>query len=208
MTSVERRSTLAAARGNRRSIRGGCRWKAGAAVAALGLMLALAGPRPAEAQFICGGSGTGAEPQTADGAAVAGAGTVACGTNAAATGNLTTAVGANAAATGSGTTAVGNAAGFLDNPGNIQNSFFGSGTGAFVNGSNNSAFGTQDTGRGVTGSNNSAYGSAAGRFVTGSNNVAMGNNAGSGTSANPLVMSNTVAVGNNAVAGADGATAI
>src|SRR5262245_36820522 len=66
-------------------------------------------PTQAAAQFVCGGSATGAEPQTGAGA-TAGGGGVACGTNANAsdpTFGQQTAVGDQATATGSQSVALG-----------------------------------------------------------------------------------------------------
>src|SRR5437660_797602 len=104
MTSGEGRSTRVAARsfarGNRGSIARTRGWQSGAAVVVLGLTFALAGPRPAEAQFICVGNPTGAlvPPATADGQGATGtaASSVACGPGAVATGADTTAVGSTA----------------------------------------------------------------------------------------------------------------
>src|SRR5262245_54507358 len=61
---------------------------------------------PAAAQFVCGGSANGAEPQAGAGA-VAGGNAVACGPNAQATGAQSVAVGNNAQGTGSNATAIG-----------------------------------------------------------------------------------------------------
>src|SRR4051812_28843975 len=83
-----------------------------ASMIALGVALA---PIPAAAQFVCGGSATGAEPQTGGGAVAIGANSVACGTSAQAIGGSSTAIGAAAgvgsAATNTQNTAVGFTAG-------------------------------------------------------------------------------------------------
>src|SRR5437016_3940410 len=72
--------------------------------AMLGLVAA---PPSARAQFVCGGSATGAELQTGDGATATKAGAVACGTKAAASGSNSTAIGDASAASGNNSTAVG-----------------------------------------------------------------------------------------------------
>src|SRR5260221_6541296 len=65
------------------------------AIAAAGLAAttAMLAPVPAAAQFVCGGSATGAEPQTGAGAGATGIGAVACGPRANADGNPPTAAG-------------------------------------------------------------------------------------------------------------------
>src|SRR5258708_36090270 len=70
------------------------------AIAAAGLTAttAMLAPVPAAAQFVCGGSATGAEPQTGAGAVATGIGDVACGSNANANGGLATATGDGAMA--------------------------------------------------------------------------------------------------------------
>lgn len=54
----------------------------------------------AQAQFVCGGSATGAEPQTGDSATATGGSAVACGTLATAPGAASLAVGLSANAVG------------------------------------------------------------------------------------------------------------
>jgi len=79
------------------------------AIAAAGLTAttAMLAPVPAAAQFVCGGSATGAEPQTGAGAVATGIGDVACGSNANVNGGLATATGDGAMATGTNATATG-----------------------------------------------------------------------------------------------------
>src|SRR5262249_5747004 len=67
-------------------------------------------PTDAAAEFVCGGSATGAEPQTGAGAVATGADAVACGTNATANGANATAVGAASLANGGSASAFGAAA--------------------------------------------------------------------------------------------------
>jgi hypothetical protein len=206
---------------------GTCRRRRLAWLAACAIIVAatlLFAPRPAEAQFVCGGSATGGEPQTGDGATATNVNGVACGTNAAAIGTGTTVFGVEAGA-GSAAGNIGNSAfgpgagrtvtgsvntGFGENTGSEVtgnfNSAFGSDAGTDVIGGSNTAIG-DITGTDVTGDRNAAMGSNAGRFVTGSDNIAIGSQAGSGTTGNPLVISNTVAVGTAANARADGASA-
>src|SRR5262245_39065857 len=70
----------------------------------------LAAPQTASAQFVCGGSKTGAEPQTGGGAVATNPGDVACGNGSVATGNgnqAATALGSQAIAIGNSATAIG-----------------------------------------------------------------------------------------------------
>ena len=171
----------------------------GTAAAALGLALIVGlGTPPAAAQFICGGSATGGESQSADGAMAAGGPNVACGTAANASssaGSFNTAIGnsANASSIGGGgsiNTATGrsaNASGF---------SSLNTATGSSANASGSS-------------SANTATGNSANAGGGGSFNVAMGNDAqamgggtsntaiGSGSRAN---FANSAAFGNSATA--------
>lgn len=138
--------------------------------AAAGLVLA---PPGAQAQFICGGSTTGAEPQTGGGAVAAGSAfNVACGTNASASGanSENTAIGTLAGATGV----------------NSSNTAIGSNAIAIGSNSNNTATGAEAVANGV-GSSNSATGFAANSNGDGSFNTA----AGSGANASGALSSNT-----------------
>jgi hypothetical protein len=119
---------------------------------AITLMLCL-GASPAQAQFVCGGSANGGEPQTGAGASATGSGSnVACGTNANATSGTTNSAntafgaGANASDTipaGGAMGSVNVATGFqADAHGNISsNTATGPGTDAHGDASDNTATG-------------------------------------------------------------------
>src|SRR5258708_13122990 len=85
--------------------RGGAAWPSpGSGAAGLTATTAMLAPVPAAAQFVCGGSATGAEPQTGAGAVATGIGDVACGSNANANGGLPTPPGDGPPATAPNTT--------------------------------------------------------------------------------------------------------
>ena len=117
-----------------RRIKGHGGWAGGVATICLGLSMA-AGGQPAFAQFVCDSS----IPGGPDGATAAGAGSVACGTN--------------ATANGAGTTAVGNGAGVTS--AGTNNTFTGNSAGVNVNGNSNTANGL-NAGVTVIGSQNTA----------------------------------------------------
>ncbi len=194
----------------------------GCAIIAIAAMVALA-PRPVAAQFICGGSATGAEPQAGGGAAAVGSvNNFACGTNANASGtgighgnsaigtranasgdgsnNL--AVGFFADASGNGSSNVAAGLGAMASGANSGNSAYGTGANAVGDGSFNTATGVGADARG-NGSSNIATGNHTVASGDGSSNIAIGNNAnatGAGT--------NNVAIGANSVATGANATAI
>src|SRR5258708_18405509 len=88
--------------------RGGAAWPSpGSGAAGLAATTAMLARVPAAAQFVCGGSATGAEPQTGVGAVATGIGAVACGSNANANGGLATATGFQSVANGTGATPTG-----------------------------------------------------------------------------------------------------
>jgi hypothetical protein len=184
-------------------------WTGCAALAVLMVLLFVS--RSAQAQFVCGGSATGAEPQTGGGSTATGVGTVVCGVGAGTgadpsnTGNSAFGEAAGTNVKGKGNSAFGATAGEA-----VQgdaNSAFGLSAGQAVQGKSNSAVGFL-AGANVTGSSNSAFGDNAGRFVNGDDNIAIGAGAGSGAPGAPLTVSNTVAIGTNAFARADGGIAL
>jgi autotransporter adhesin len=175
---------------------------------AAALLAALLSSSPAQAQFICGGSVDGNEPQDGDNATVTN-NNVACGTF--------------ATATGGGSSSFGLLAGNGADPGNMDNTAIGSTALLSVTGSGNTAIGNSAgglvTGDGNTASGraagfnalgdfNAAYGHNAGQWLTGDNNIAMGRSAGSGENVDRLIASDTISIGTNALASADGAIAM
>jgi hypothetical protein len=191
-------------------MRGFCRIGLLSAVVGLGALLGIcvAGSQ-AHAQFICGVSPTGGEPQVAQGATATSG--FACGplSNANGTGSFNTAIGpflANASGDGSSNVAVGdtsNASGNLS-----QNVASGHISNASGNASQNVATGFAAAAFG-DGSSNVATGNFANATGNGSNNVAIGNTANaSGAGTNNVAIGNgTTATGVNSTAIGNGATA-
>ncbi len=184
------------------------------AATALGSVLAASiGVPPAQAQFVCGGSLTGGEPQSGAGATVTVfSGSVACGPSADASGTsaLNTAIGvaANASGDASRNTAIGNSANASGGVGALISSNTATGVGANASGtsSNNTATGVFANASGDSSSNtaigNSANASGAGSFNTavGNGSTATGLNSsafGNGASA---TFANSAAFGNGATA--------
>jgi YadA head domain repeat (2 copies)/YadA-like membrane anchor domain len=179
----------------------------------------------AQAQFVCGGTGTGGEPQTGDGA-TAGLFSVACGTDAdavsgstavgvdaTATGDLSTALGRGATADAISAVAVGNSTNSMDPAGKYSTAI---GTGASASGENSVAVGSGQTiseSAQAVGANSTAVGAGAiaGGFVflgtfANDGTTALGSEARAGAGAAGQV--NATAVGFQATANAANATAI
>jgi trimeric autotransporter adhesin len=156
-------------------------WLAGWGGIVLGVGLPFAAPPPAQAQFVCDPGG---------GATAAGAGSVACGTNAEAVG---------------GGTSIGNSAGSNSDAGNLQNTAVGNSAGLTVDGSENTAVGVA-AGQEVIGDRNTATGNFSGRRVTGTHNTTNGYNSGndvmgSQNTAMGLASGNEVNGNNNTASG-------
>jgi hypothetical protein len=144
-------------------------WRALQAATAAGSVLAVClAAAPAQAQFICGGSATGGEPQAGGGATAAGsANNFACGptANASGAGSVNSATGnqSNASGAGSFNTATGNLANASG--AGSRNTAIGNGANASGDGTNNTAVGTNST---ATGNATAAFGASATATFAGS----------------------------------------
>ena len=162
-------------------------------------LLALALPPSAvQAQFVCGGSATGADPVTGAGATAA-AGSLACGPGAESTGTRSIAIGVSdgltnttssgieSVAIGSGAIAGGRDSIAIGRVTSAGNGDFNIAIGGFINPGHSST---------------TAVGN--GSLVNGSNTTVLGDGAGTGNN----TANNAVAIGQGSLAGADNATAV
>jgi hypothetical protein len=175
---------------------------------------------PASAQFICGGSATGGEPQAAGGATAVG-GSMACGFQTTASGATSVAIGVDTnpffpgvKATGATSVAIGVGNIFGVNARGTESVAIGSDAqtgaagGVAIGGASSSGSGLFATAVGGGAFINPGFNAATvvggGSLINGSNTTVLGANAGTGN----LTVNNAVAVGQGASVGADNTIAL